>query len=204
MHQAAVLGRSIVVADVPYVTVVAPDRPGLLAAVTGVLALRGLDVRSANVASEEGFAVEIFAVEPARGRWPEWGLVADEVDAVRQGRLPLEERLTQQARAYAGVKAAGSPHPVSTQISMDNNASAASTVVEVRAQDAPGLLHRITKALFECDLDVVAARVSTLGHEVVDAFYVRDGVVGGKVTDPDRMRVIDRTVRVAAEPPNPP
>jgi [protein-PII] uridylyltransferase len=201
MRQAAALGRSIVVADIPHVTVVAPDRPGLLAAVTGVLALRGLDVRSANVASEGGYAVEIFVVEAARGQWPDWELVSDEVDAVRQGRLALEERLATQARAYAGVKAASSPHPVTTQVSVDNGASSASTVVEVRARDAPGLLHRITTALFQSDLDVVAARVSTLGHEVVDAFYVRDRATGGKVTDSERMRLIDQSVRAAAAEP---
>ncbi len=68
--------------------------------------------------------------------------------------------------------------------SVDNAASAGSSVVEVRAEDDAGLLHRITAALFALDLDVVAARVSTFGHEVVDAFYVRDTATGGKVTDP--------------------
>ena len=54
----------------PTVTVVAPDRAGLLAEVTGVLALHGLNVRSAVVAGEDGVAVEMFTVEPSRGRWP--------------------------------------------------------------------------------------------------------------------------------------
>ena len=49
-----------------------------------------------------------------------------------------------------------------------------------------GLLHRITRALFEADLDVVSARVSTLGDMVVDAFYVRESG-GSKVTDDSRL-----------------
>jgi UTP:GlnB (protein PII) uridylyltransferase len=62
--------------------------------------------------------------------------------------------------------------------------------------DDVGLLHRITAALFALDLDVVAARVSTGGHEVVDAFYVRDTSTGGKVTDPEHMqRVRNEVVR---------
>ncbi len=44
----------------------------------------------------------------------------------------------------------------------------------MRAPDRIGLLHRITRTLFEADLDVVSARVSTLGEIVVDAFYVRE------------------------------
>jgi len=194
MAQVERLGRSIVVADPPTVTVVARDRPGLLAAVTGVLALRGLDVRSANVAGEDDFAVETFVVEPARGRWPDWDLVADEVDAALRGSLPLAERLAQQERVYAGGRRPASPRPPETRVVVDNGASAASTVLDVRAVDRVGLLHRITTVLFDHDLDVVAARVSTLGDEVVDAFYVRDKATGGKVVDAERLRRVERSV----------
>ena len=80
---------------------VAKDRPGLLAAVTGVFALHGLNVRSADVTGEGDFAVELFDVEPSRRRWPDWELVADEIDAALRGTLPLDERLAKQAHAYA-------------------------------------------------------------------------------------------------------
>ena len=194
MAQVERLGRSIVVADPPRVTVVARDRPGLLAAVTGVLALRGLDVRSANVSGEGDFAVETFAVDTARGRWPDWELVADEVDAALRGTLALAERLAEQARAYAGGRRPSSPTPAETRVTVDSGASATSTVVDVRAVDEVGLLHRVTTTLYELGLDVVAARVSTLGEEVVDAFYTRDKPTGGKVTDSERIRHIERRV----------
>jgi [protein-PII] uridylyltransferase len=51
------------------------------------------------------------------------------------------------------------------------------------------MLHRITRALFDAGLDVVSARVSTLGEMVVDAFYVRQPGVG-KVTDAVRLEEI--------------
>ncbi|HLX87159.1 MAG TPA: [protein-PII] uridylyltransferase, partial [Acidimicrobiales bacterium] len=66
MHQAERLGRTVVSAEPPQVVVVARDRPGVLTAVAGVLALRGLDVRSADVTGDAGFAVETFVVDPAR------------------------------------------------------------------------------------------------------------------------------------------
>jgi [protein-PII] uridylyltransferase len=196
MRQVERLGRSVLAAEVPHITVVARDRPGLLAAVTGVFALSGLDVRSADVAGENGFAVESFVVEAARGRWPDFARVADQLEAVLRGTFPLEDRLAEQARTYAGVRRATSPRPTESHVVVVNDASAESTVVEVHAEDALGLLHRVTSALFELDLDVVAARVSTFGSEVVDAFYVRDAASGGKVVDPMRIRVIDeRLVR---------
>ena len=45
----------------------------------------------------------------------------------------------------------------------------------------------------------MAARVSTFGHEVVDAFYVRDRSSGGKVVDPERIKRIEDGARAAVE-----
>ena len=85
----------------------------------------------------------------------------------------------------------------SPEVIVDNDASASSTVVEVRAPDEVGLLHRVTQALFDCDLDVVSARVSTIGDDVVDAFYVRDAD-GGQGHRPEALaRIEARTARAA-------
>jgi [protein-PII] uridylyltransferase len=197
MEQARRLGRSVVSATGPTVTVVARDRPGLLAAVAGVLALHGLDVRSADVIGEDDYAVELFDVEASRQRWPDWSLVADEIDAVLRGTLPLDERLVKQARAYASERRVSSPRPVATSVQIVDGASATSTVIEIRAVNAIGLLYRITSALFGLDLDVVAARVSTFGDEVVDAFYVRDRMTGEKIGDPARRHRIEEQALAA-------
>jgi [protein-PII] uridylyltransferase len=77
----------------PTVTVVAPDHVGLLAEVTGVLALHGLNVRSAVVAGEDGVAVELFTVEPSRGRWPSAARLSDDLGAVMRGTLSVEAKL---------------------------------------------------------------------------------------------------------------
>jgi [protein-PII] uridylyltransferase len=180
--------------DDPTVTVVAEDRSGLFADVTGVLALHGLNVRSAVVAGEDGVAVEIFTVEPSRGRWPAAARLADDLAGVTKGTLSIESRLAERAQTYRHEHRAFTPHLVSTQVSVDNNASATATVVEVRAEDVVGQLHRITQALADCALDVNSAKVSTFGSAVVDAFYVR-GPDGGKVTDPRQISSVEAAIR---------
>jgi [protein-PII] uridylyltransferase len=185
--------RLALVADGSTVTVVGPDRPGLMAAVAGTLALHGLDVRSAVAGSDEaGMAVEVLEVEPALGRAPDWARIEQDLDAVMGGRLALDPRLAERARTYGRTRprVAGGPAPVTVLI--DNDASATATVVEIRAPNAIGLLYRVTRGLLACGLDIVSARVSTLGHEVVDAFYVRHQN-GTKVIDRstlDRLRAI--------------
>ena len=186
----------------PTVTVVAPDRPGLFAEVTGVLALHGLNVRSAVVAGEDGVAVEIFTVEPARGRWPGVVRLTDDLAGVMDGTLPIERKLAERARNYRHERRVVTPHLVSTQVTVDNNASATASVVEVRAEDIVGQLHRITQALVDCRLDVISAKVSTFGSAVVDAFYVR-GPDGGKLTDLHLIGEVEAAIRQRIEPNDP-
>ena len=156
-----------------------------------MLALHGLNVRSAVVAGEDGVAVEIFTVEPRPGP------VAGGGQAVRTtwprswtARLAVDEPAG-RAGPHLPQRRPGPAWPSWSRprSRVDNNASATATVVEVRAEDVVGQLHRITRALVDCHLDVTSAKVSTFGSAVVDAFYVR-GPDGRKLTDaaPDRRR----------------
>jgi [protein-PII] uridylyltransferase len=180
--------------EAPQVTVVAPDRSGLLAEVTGVLALHGLNVRSAVVAGEHGVAVETFIVEPDRGRWPDAAKLSNDLAAVMDGRLDVDAQLDARAHTYRNAGRVRVAQLVSTQVAVDNNASATATVVEVRAEDIVGQLHRITRALVECHLDVTSAKVSTFGSAVVDAFYVR-GPDGRKLTDASQIAAVEQAVQ---------
>ena len=174
------------------VTVVAPDRPGLLWRAAGVLASHRLAVRSANATSIGATAVSVFDVEPEFGDPPDATLVAADLRRMLQGRLDVEDRLDRRARAVR-PRAAAVPAP---KVSLVDDASDTATVVEVRAHDAPGLLWRVGRALGECGLDVRAARVETLGAEAVDVFYVTDGD-GKPLGDGDLRRTIVHSVLAA-------
>jgi [protein-PII] uridylyltransferase len=186
-------GRPVVRLDPPRVVVAAPDRRGLLASVAGTLALHGLDVRSADVSGDHGVATEVFTVEVARGSWPDTDRLRHDLEAVLSGHLVLSDRLAAKAEAYAGARRPSTAYPIVPKVVVDDSASAYSTVVEVRAADELGLLHRVTRTLFDCNLDVVSARVSTVGDAVVDAFYVRDAG-GCKVTDPELLDRVEKAL----------
>jgi len=92
---------------------------------------------------------------------------------------------------FTGVDARGGI-TWTTQV-RDNNASGTATVVEVRAPDRLGVLYRITRAMADLDLDLGLAKVSTMGAEVVDSFYVRTAN-GTKVADRDLQREVQRAL----------
>jgi [protein-PII] uridylyltransferase len=185
-------GQLLVTADDDVVVVVAPDRPGLLWRVAGTLAIHRLDVRSATVGSHEGAAVQEIAVSASFGGSPDWPRVLDDVRRAVAGRLAVGPRLEERARAYAGRTSR--PAATGPEILVDNDASASATVVEVRCDDSVGVLYRIARALADCDLDVRSARVTTLGHQVIDAFYVVDAH-GAKVSDAEHLREVELAVR---------
>lgn len=63
----------------------------------------------------------------------------------------------------------------------------------MHAADTIGVLYRITRALAEFDLDIRSARVQTLGHLVLDAFYVTDAD-GHKISDARTLNEIERAI----------
>jgi [protein-PII] uridylyltransferase len=152
-----------------------------------VLALHRLDVRSASAFSREGTAVTVFRVTPRFGSPPDWAVVRNDLLRAVDGSLPLEQKLAAKEAAYARRTSLPVAPPT---VRMVDDASESATVVEVRAPDGLGILHRITAALDACGLDVRTAHISTLGADVVDAFYV----VG-----PDGKKVDEATVRQSVE-----
>jgi len=183
-------GEWAVVTEGRTITVVAPDRPGLFSRVAGVLALNGLDVLEAAAASEAGMALSVFTVESAFGSTVAWEGVRSDLEKSLEGRLALQARLADRARAYARAGAAPDRAP---EVLFDNDATPSATVIEVHASDGIGVLYRITRGLAELDLDIRTAKVQTLGTDVVDAFYVL-GAGGAKITDPDHQAEIRRAV----------
>ena len=175
------------------VTVVAPDRPGLLSAATGVLSLHRLDVRSASVLARGATAVAVCRVAPRFGALPDWTVVRDDLRRALDGELALEEVLAAREAAYV-PRTRVPVAPPSVQLLDD--ASQTATVLEVRAPDGLGVLHRVTAALAGCGLDVRTAHISTLGADVVDAFYLV-GPDGGPLRDPAQREHVREQVLAA-------
>jgi [protein-PII] uridylyltransferase len=191
-------GELQVLADGSQLTVVAPDHPGLLATVAGVLTLSSVTIRSATTLSDPdtGMALLRFEVGPAFDRLPDWHAVRADIQAALQGRLALAALLEERERHYSRYRRPSTPGVPGPVVHIDNAASATATVVEVRAPDRGPVLHQVTRALTECGLTINRALVNTLGAEVIDVFYVQT-VDGGQVVDPAAQRQLVEHVATA-------
>ncbi|MFF0447097.1 [protein-PII] uridylyltransferase [Streptomyces sp. NPDC004609] len=154
-----------------------PDRPGVLPAAAGVLALHRLTVRAADLRAVElpggmgpgAVLVLNWRVAAAFGSLPQAARLRADLVRALDGSLDLVAKLAEREAAYPRRRGVPAPPP---RVTVAPAASRHATVIEVRAQDAPGLLHRIGHALEDAGVRVRSAHVSTLGANAVDAFYV--------------------------------
>ncbi len=151
------------------VTVAADDRVGLLATVAGVLALNRLEVRAARTETVGSRAVTVWAVQPAFGTPPEVQRLREDIQLGLRGGIDIATKLRERERAYRRV---WTPPPPPPDVKIVHDASSRATVLEVRAADAPGLLFTIASTISAAGVAIDAARVSTLGSDVVDVFYL--------------------------------
>jgi [protein-PII] uridylyltransferase len=186
-------GASVVSFDDDLVTVVTPDRPGLFAKVAGALALQGLSVLAADATSLDDMAVERFRVVAAKGMVPDRRRTVERIEAAIANRLAIDARLAERARTYrARPIQAGLPPAV---VRFDDEASSTSTVLEVQAPDAPGLLYRMANTLAAFDLDVSIIKAQTIGGLVIDAFYLTH--TDGSPVDPTLRPELELALRHA-------
>ncbi|MER7771038.1 [protein-PII] uridylyltransferase [Kitasatospora sp. NPDC096140] len=158
-------------------TLAVPDRPGLLGTAAGVLALHRLTVRSAGLRELDPIGAGpvlllSWRVAAEFGELPEAARLRADLRRALDGSLDVERRLAE--RDAAAPRRRGIPTPPPLVAVAPAVASATATVLEVRAHDAPGLLHRIGRALDGAGVRVRTAHVSTLGAEAVDSFYLTD------------------------------
>jgi [protein-PII] uridylyltransferase len=165
--------------------------PGIFAKITGVLAAMRIQVHEADIVTRaDGLVVDTFRGEdsdfrgePPASRREEYGQTIEQV---------LLGKQTVEALFAARHDSAG-PGPratsVPTQVEIDNTTADKATIVEVFADDRPGLLYSIARTLFELGCSIRSAKISTSLDQAADAFYVTDKD-GSQIIDEARLEMI--------------
>ncbi|MFC8553286.1 [protein-PII] uridylyltransferase, partial [Streptomyces sp. NPDC057273] len=179
-----------------------PDQPGVLPAAAGVLALHRLTVRAADLRAVElptalgagAVLVLNWRVAAEYGSLPQASRLRADLVRALDGSLDIPARLAEREAAYPRRRGLTAPPPRVTVAAADSRLA---TVIEVRAQDAPGLLHRIGRALEGADVRVRSAHVSTLGANAVDTLYVTrpDGSLLAEEEAADVAQALEKALR---------
>lgn len=166
---------------------------GFFHKLTGVLSAKRMEILNAQICTyPDGIIIDSFRVSDHDhdGVVPEFRRteVAELMRNVLRGETDVE-RLFRSRMRFAPNVIQGPVSDLPMRVVIDNDTSDRRTVIDIFAHDRPGLLYRIARTLFDLDLSVVLAKISTHFDQVVDVFYVTDAR-GRKISDGQRLRTI--------------
>jgi [protein-PII] uridylyltransferase len=190
--------------DCSSVVVCTHDRPGLFAAITGVLTALRLDILNARIfTSTDGRILDVFRISH-HGKSEtvmsdaKWAKFRSTLTDVLDGKIDVARLVASSKGTLFLQKRVPN---VSTMVQIDNEASEALTIVEVFTADRIGVLFTIAYALHQLGLSIHVAKISTNVDQVADVFYVTDES-GGKIEDPVRLEEIRRSLYLSLAPPD--
>jgi [protein-PII] uridylyltransferase len=174
-------------------SVVALDRPGLFAAISGIVSAAGANIVDAELfTTDDGVAIDVLWMTDARALPFEdpskLGQIREELARFAKGSEGIDEIIGARLkrRLLHGNRPTRPP-----KVQAMNDVSASHTIIEIEADDRPGLLFTIASTFFAMGARIDMARISTHVDRVVDVFYVRDAD-GAKILDPERLAKMTR------------
>jgi [protein-PII] uridylyltransferase len=178
-------------------TLVAADQPGLFASVAGTLSSFGMDILKAEAFSNRrGLVLDTFTfADPHRTL----ELNPSEVERLRMTtekvllrKADVRELLRNRPKPRLPSRTAG----IQTRVAFDSEAGATATLVEIVAQDRPGLLYDLASAmsLNGCNIEVVL--IDTQAHKAIDVFYV---TAEGRKLAPGKLEVLKEALENACQ-----
>ncbi len=158
-------------------TLITTDRPFLFASVSGALAAWGMNIVKANAFSNAaGTVVDTFyftdRFKTLEMNLQEWDRLKKSIASVIKGEADVARLLHERLKSE---KADSTKVKIVTQIEFDDRCSAASTILQVIAQDRPGLLYRMCSQISKQECNIEIALIETEGQMAIDVLYLTSG-----------------------------
>lgn len=150
------------------------DRVGLFADTAGLLAAEGHTVRTAILRTVDGVAVNEWHVESPGGRAPDADRLVRGLRRLAAGDRSVLQSFDRRREHARPSREATTGSPGQARALVVPGASADATVIEVRAQDRPGLLHEVGAALAGAGFSVRSAHIATYAGQTLDTFYLSE------------------------------
>jgi [protein-PII] uridylyltransferase len=154
-------------------TLVTGDRPFLFASVAGTLSSFGMNILKAEAFSNsQGTVVDTFTfADPTRTlelNPTEMERLRLTVERVVLGRLDVRQLLQNRPKPAPPSRTS----QVASTVSFNPEVSDSATLIEIVAQDRPGLLYDLAAAISAVGCNIEVVLIDTEAHKAIDVFYV--------------------------------
>ena len=175
-------------------TVVTKDRPRLLADLAGTLASFGMNILKAEAfGNARGEVLDLFVFsDPMRSLELNPPIVDELRESTRRvvlGKETAERLLKRRPKTTVRYRM-----QIDTVVRFDNETSKAATLLELQAQDRPGLLYDLARTISQQNCEIDTVLLHTEGQRAVDVFYLRSG--GAKLT-PEHVSQLEISLKEA-------
>jgi [protein-PII] uridylyltransferase len=179
-------------------TLLASDRPGLFASAAGALSSFGMNILKADAFSNRsGLVLDTFTfADPNRTL----ELNPSEVDRLQTaaekviaGKTDVRELLKNRPKPPLPSRKARIP----ASVNFDSDASNTATLIEIIAEDRPGLLYDLAAAISLNGANIEVVLIDTQAHKAIDVFYVT--AEGSKLTA-EKQRFLEESLHRACQP----
>ncbi|CAN5339394.1 [protein-PII] uridylyltransferase [soil metagenome] len=150
----------------------APRDPYAFARATAVIDELGLTVVDARLSrSARGFDLQTYYVLEQSGAPADDERRDELAEAIRRG---LAARFDGMSRTLRRVPRQVRMFSTPVQVGFSDKRVAGPTILELIAGDRPGLLSEVAQSLLAADVELVAAKIVTVGERAEDVFFIVD------------------------------
>lgn len=182
-----------------------PDRDGIFATVAACLEQLDLNIVDARIlTTASGYAVDTFFVLDAQGQplgeHPERSAhirrtLTQALQNIRDSLAPGQRYLPRKLKQFQ----------TPTEILLSHDLQKSCSILEIITPDRPGILARLGRLFVELDIQLLNAKITTLGGRVDDIFFISEQG-GGPLLNPERQLRLQQAIREQldhAAPPTP-
>ena len=176
-------------------TLAAGDRPGLFAGAAGTLAAFGMNIlRAEAFSNRRGMVLDTFTfADPMRTlelNPTEVDRLLATAERVILGKTDVKQLLRNRPKPVLPGRSARIP----ARVSFNSEASGSATLVEITAEDRPGLLYDLASAISSSGGNIEVVLIDTQAHKAIDVFYV---TAEGRKLPPDKQQILGEALRRA-------
>jgi [protein-PII] uridylyltransferase len=178
--------------DISRVIVIAPDRAGLLADVTGAFAREGVSVAGARITTlKSGWAVQLWQVQDTGSQAITDGAKRKRLHKALESAIAANAPAPPLPKQPASRKHEHFDTPI--ELFFENGYSGTCTILEITAPDRVGLLHTLCRTLADAGINIASAHIGTYGEKAVDVFYLKDRF-GMKLDHPGKLKTLEENL----------